>query len=89
MTWDNMSHEVKQLGVLLTNTKNEVIGFSLVGKTYDGDGNCQDENGTNMDIIFNNTEQMKNILALIVSLIFHREQQKGLGIRREVNANKS
>lgn len=33
--------------------------------TYDGDGNPQDENGTNMDIQFNSTLQMRSILVEI------------------------
>lgn len=69
MTWDSMSHEVKKFKGLLTNDKDEVIGFILSGMTYDGDGNEQWELGTDMNIIFDNTIKMKFIMKAILDSI--------------------
>jgi hypothetical protein len=66
MTWNVMSHEVKKLKGILTNDKKEIIGFILSGMTYDGDGNIQCEQGTDMQIAFKNKEEMKNILNRIL-----------------------
>ena len=67
MTWCYMSHEVKKYKELLTDDKNNFIGFTLSGMTYDGDGNCQWDNGTDMNIIFNSTDKMKEILTTILN----------------------
>lgn len=66
MTWNVMSHEVKKLKGILTNDKKEVIGFILSGMTYDGDGNIQCEQGTDMEIAFDNKIKMKFIMKAIL-----------------------
>ena len=67
MTWSEMSHEAKELKNMLTNEDGEVIGFTLSGMTYDGDGNPQWEEGTDMEIVFENNEQLKKIIERISS----------------------
>lgn len=74
MTWNEMSHEAKKLKSILTDENDKIIGFTLSGMTYftlsgmtyDGDGNSQDENGTNMRIVFDSTEKMIAILTKII-----------------------
>ena len=70
MTWCEMTHEVKKLEYLITDTEKELIGFTLSGETYDGDGNIQDENGTNMGIVFKNKEHLKKTLNEISQEVF-------------------
>jgi len=57
MSWDSMSHEDAKLKNFLTDEKHKTIGFTLSGMTYDGDGNCQWEKGTDMQILMKNKEE--------------------------------
>jgi hypothetical protein len=61
MTWDTMITEVKEFKHFLTEKK-EIIGFTIAGMTYDGDGNCQDGNGTDMQIVFKNKDEYKKFV---------------------------
>ena len=69
MTWDTMTHEVKKFKGLLKDTKDDIIGFELSGKTYDGDGNPQCERGTDMALIFKDRKYMISTLKRILKEI--------------------
>jgi len=81
MTWNVMTHEVERKAVeLLTDDKGRVIGFSLAGYTYDGDGNVQDENGTRMNIVFQSRVHLTRVLRDIAGEIRKdfKEEKNGI-----------
>ena len=61
MTWDIMFHEKSKLEnfVEISPEDKRVVGFSLKGMTYDGDGNIQEEGGTSMVVTFRNPSELK------------------------------
>ena len=69
MTWDTMTHEVKNFKDLLKDKKDNIVGCELTGKTYDGDGNPQCEQGTDMAIIFKDRKHMISTLKRILNEI--------------------
>jgi fatty acid/phospholipid biosynthesis enzyme len=66
MTWNVMKHEVKKAKEILTDYKGNIVGFVLSGKTYDGDGNIQWDEGTDMEIVFKDAEQMVTTLNKVL-----------------------
>lgn len=64
MTWDFMTHE-KATYKHVVAEKGKVIGFQLGGMTYDGDGNCQWDEGTTMDIYFKNRNELFKLMEAL------------------------
>ena len=69
MTWDLMTHEVGKFKELLKNKEGGIVGCVLPGNTYDGDGNPQCEEGTDMAIIFKDRKHMISTLKRILKEI--------------------
>lgn len=44
--------------------------------TYDGDGNCQDDNGTDMGIVFKGSMEMRVIMRVILIKILRELDRK-------------
>jgi hypothetical protein len=61
MTWDTMYHEGTRFKgfVRKSPTDPKIVGFILGGKTYDGDGNIQWEEGTDMVVTFRDKPALK------------------------------
>ena len=60
MTWDFMSHTDAEFKGIVVDKKKRPIGFTLKGMTYDGDGNEQWEEGTEMEIIMKKMNRRSN-----------------------------
>lgn len=72
-----MSHEVKKFKGILVDKEGKIIGFTLSGETFDGDGNIQWEEGTDMEIVFKNTKQARDILTDMLKQIKEADKEKG------------
>ena len=68
MTWDTMSHTDAKFENIVVDEKKRPIGFTLKGMTYDGDGNPQDERGTEMEITMKNEQEFKQFIAVLNSI---------------------
>lgn len=68
MTWDVMVHEDAKFKSILIDQNKKIVGFSLKGMTYDGDGNIQDDDGTEMEIKMKSENDFLQLINILDSV---------------------